>query len=78
MSQDFNQIVPSIPPQGEEIFMTHHLAFEFRREVEYRENFKAYCQWYQETALKHQQELKKMENDFNILRWFLPKSKSLN
>ena len=72
MSQDFRWIIPSPPPQAD-ILEAHHLATEFRREVEYREDFKNYCEWYRQTSLKHQQELEKMRNDINILGWFLGK-----
>jgi hypothetical protein len=70
MNEGFQQIVPNIPPAAD-IFASHHLAQEFRREVEYRDDFQQYCQWYRLTAQKHQQELAKMKKDINIFGWFL-------
>ena len=56
------------------IFETQILAQEFYQEVENRENFRAYCQWYRKTAQQHQEELAKMKKDVNIFSWFLGNS----
>ncbi len=69
MLEEFRQIIPPSTPAAE-ILVRHQLAFEFRREVEYRAEFKQYCQWYRETAARHQEELAKMQGDINIFRWF--------
>jgi hypothetical protein len=70
MSQDFRFILPASPPVAE-LFATHHLASEFHREVQSRQEFQAYCEWYSETAQRHQQELISMRGDIKILGWFL-------
>ena len=71
---DFQRIIPAPPSHPLiEIFESHRLTHEFYQEVEYRDEFKAYCQWYRETALKHKEELDKMQGDINIFGWFLGK-----
>lgn len=70
MSEELQHIFPT-PPPPVEMFASHQLAHEFRREAEHRQEFKKYCQWYRQVALQHQQELVAMENDINILGWFL-------
>ncbi|MEC4983583.1 MAG: hypothetical protein SAJ37_12320 [Oscillatoria sp. PMC 1068.18] len=70
MPEELRQIFPS-PPPAAEIFATHQLAYEFRRETEYRQRFAEYCEWYRHTAQIHQQELKSMRKDLPILGWFL-------
>lgn len=70
MSQEFNQFLPNTPPPAD-ILQCHQLTFEFRQEVQSRDNFKQYCQWYKETAKQHQEELAKMRHDLNFLGWFL-------
>ena len=74
MLEEFRQVIPPSSPAAEEILISHQLAFQFRREVEYREEFKNYCQWYRETAAQHQEELRKMQGDINIFRCFLGNS----
>ena len=61
---------PFSPPAAADILECHQLAHEFRRESDRREAFEEYCQWYDETARKHREEFKQMENDINILGWF--------
>ncbi len=70
MSKEQIRIFPAPPPPAE-IFATHQLAHEFRREAEYRQEFKEYCQWYRQTALQHQQEVAAMRNDINIFGWLV-------
>jgi len=70
MSQEFHAYIPTIP-QVPNLFATRQLAFEFRREVEYRQEFQDYCQWYAQTAMQHQQDLQKMRGESNLFRWFL-------
>jgi hypothetical protein len=71
MSQEFNNFIPNNTPPPAEILQCHQLTFDFRREVQTRDNFKEYCQWYKETAQQHQNELTKMQNDLNFFGWFL-------
>ena len=70
MTPEFFQFVPE-PEATIEVFTVHQLAYDFRREVKYRQDFQQYCQWYHETAQQHQQELNKMRGDLNIFGWFL-------
>ncbi len=70
MSKELQRIFPAPPPPAE-MFATHQLAQEFRREAEHRQEFKEYCQWYHQTALQNQQEVAAMHNDINIFGWFL-------
>ncbi len=69
MSKEFRQIIPKIPPAAE-IFASYQMAYEFRREAEYRQELKIYCEWYQLTAQSNRQELAKMRRDINIFGWF--------
>lgn len=48
----------------------HQVAHEFRQEVEYRQAFETYCQWYYATAEQHRVELATMANDIPFLNWF--------
>ncbi|NES82128.1 MAG: hypothetical protein F6K10_12395 [Moorea sp. SIO2B7] len=52
------------------MFATYQLAYDFSQEVEHRQEFEDYCQWYYFTAQSHQEELEKMRGDINIFRWF--------
>ena len=52
-----------------EIFQLHQMAQEFRCEVEERERFDAYCEWYYATAARHQQELAQMRKEFDLRGW---------
>ena len=69
MSPNFQHIIPQLPPTAE-VFASHQLTYEFRREVVYREDFKQYCDWYYLTAQKHREEYLKMQRDINIFSWF--------
>ncbi|MBD2578022.1 hypothetical protein [Oscillatoria sp. FACHB-1406] len=70
MSQEFRFILPAPPPPAE-WFATHHLAREFRHEIEARQQFQDYCEWYAETAERHQKELRSMRGDIKLFGWFL-------
>lgn len=67
---DMRSILPAFQPEIE-ILEAHQVAREFYREVEYREDFASYCQWYYETAKSNRRELQKMRGDINIFGWFL-------
>jgi hypothetical protein len=73
MPEELQRIIPTPPPAAADIFATYQLVQEFRQEVEYRQEFEHYCQWYGATAQRHQQELKKMRNDINLFGWFCPR-----
>jgi hypothetical protein len=67
--KEFRRIIPA-PPPAADIFASYRMAHEFRREAEYRQELKNYCDWYYSTAESHRQELEKMRGDINILGWF--------
>lgn len=69
MSEPFPYILLAPPPPAD-IFATHQLAYEFQREVQQRQEFEHYCEWYRQTAERHQQEFQKMQGDINIFGWF--------
>ncbi|HEY9881035.1 MAG TPA: hypothetical protein V6D29_21425 [Leptolyngbyaceae cyanobacterium] len=53
-----------------EILEIHQMAHDFQQEVADRERFAAYCEWYDQTAQKHQQEWIAMQQDIQPLKWF--------
>jgi hypothetical protein len=57
-------------PEAAPIFERHQLSAEFYQEVRHREAQTAMVMWYQITAEHHQQELRQMQCETNILRWF--------
>lgn len=61
--------VPSQNDVGEAIEL-QQIAYEFRQEVRYRDDFEAYCQWYHATAAQHRAELAAMKNDIPFFNWF--------
>lgn len=70
MPFEWEQIAKRPDQPAAEILKAHQLTREFHQEVEYREDFNQYCQWYYETAERHRQELEKMRGDINIFGWF--------
>ncbi|MCC3440817.1 MAG: hypothetical protein JGK01_03160 [Microcoleus sp. PH2017_03_ELD_O_A] len=69
LPHELQNIVPEPTPTAE-TFQRHQVVREFYDEVKYRQEFELYCQWYYATAKQHQQELQKMQGDFNIFAWF--------
>jgi hypothetical protein len=68
---DFSfQVVPLNPDQGLDVLETYQVTHHFYAEVKYRQDFEAYCQWYDAVAEQHRQELEAMKSDINILGWF--------
>lgn len=61
---------PATPPVIPEPLQGHQLTQAFNREVRQREAFEQYCQWYAATAQQHRDELHRLRNEFNLLRWF--------
>ena len=53
-----------------EVLELQQIAQDFHREVQYREEFEQYCQWYYQTAERHRQELEAMRADINLFSWF--------
>lgn len=76
MPFEWEQITKRPDQPAAEILKAHQLTREFHQEVEYREDFNQYCQWYYETAERHHRELEKMRKDINILGWFLGRIKN--
>jgi hypothetical protein len=75
MTSRFSWLIPNPAPQpAPEVLEAQVLTREFYREVEHREEFDRYCQWYRDTATKHQQELQKMRGDINLFGWFCRRS----
>lgn len=64
------EIRPAIPPAQLDILKGYQASSKFYREVEYRQEFERHCQWYQQIAQQHRQELQKMRGDINLLSWF--------
>lgn len=69
LPNNFSQLIPYLPPELETL-ETYQFTQEFYQEVKYREEFEAYCQWYDDTAEFHRQELEKMRGDLNLFAWF--------
>ncbi|MDJ0554783.1 MAG: hypothetical protein QNJ68_10140 [Microcoleaceae cyanobacterium MO_207.B10] len=78
MSLELRSIFPEPNPPTTEIFLVYQTTQEFYDEVKCRENFDRHCQWYYTIAEKHQKEHKRMQNDLNILGFFLRILKSKN
>lgn len=76
MSNDLRWFAPQPQPVPEAIIV-HELTREFYREVEHREEFDRYCQWYRLAAEQHQRELQKMRGDINLFGWFCRKRRSV-
>ncbi|TAE55005.1 MAG: hypothetical protein EAZ76_16130 [Nostocales cyanobacterium] len=70
MSKELPYIVPSSQPEVEEIFSVHQTTVEFYHEVQTRNEFKIYCEWYYKTAAENRRELHKMRGELNIMSWF--------
>ncbi len=58
------------PPAVSEALIAHALTRDFYREVEYREEFEQYCDWYHRTATANREEHQRMQRDLNLLAWF--------
>lgn len=62
MLQRYSNYLPSRDPLA-----LQQIAYEFRQEIQYREAFEAYCQWYYEQAKQHQAEYAQMKHDIPLL-----------
>ena len=61
----------TIAPQPlSEALITYAFTRNFYREVEYREEFEQYCDWYYRTAAANQAEFQRMKGDINLFGWF--------
>jgi hypothetical protein len=57
------------PQEVAEYLELHRAAQEFRLELEHRERLAAYCQWYEQTAALHRQDLVQMRSELQLLGW---------
>lgn len=48
----------------------HQAAIDFQRELEHRQAFEDYCQWYYRLAAQNQAEYSAMKNDANSFWWW--------
>jgi len=71
MPEPLNYIIPQAPTAIDERLARHQLRREFTYEVEQRQAHAAYCQWYRQVAAQHRQEFAAMQNDVNLLGWFV-------
>lgn len=69
LPHELQSIVPEPTPAAESL-QRNQIVRDFYAEVRYRQEFEQHCQWYYATAKQHQQELQKMQGDFNIFGWF--------
>jgi hypothetical protein len=70
MSQDLRWIAPLPPEPKHEVLAVHQVTRQFYHEVDQRQKFDRYCQWYDKTAAVNRQEHRKLQKDFNLLGWF--------
>lgn len=68
----FSQNLPSAsssPSEFIQVLEGQQLAANFAQEVQYRQEFDAYCRWYAETAAANQRSLQRMRREFNLFQW---------
>ncbi|ARV58609.1 hypothetical protein BZZ01_08135 [Nostocales cyanobacterium HT-58-2] len=70
MSQELPRIIPAPQPEVEDTFATYQTTHQFYQEVQVRSDFQQHCEWYNTTAERHRQELKRMRGELNIMQWF--------
>jgi hypothetical protein len=58
------------PQDVVEYLKLQHIAQEFRLEIEYREQFEAYCDWYYRIAEQNRQDYGRMQSELNLWEWF--------
>ena len=58
------------PQPLSEAIVAYALTRDFYREVEYREEFEQYCDWYYRTAAANRAELQRLQGDVNLFGWF--------
>lgn len=69
MPEIYQPIAP-VPQPEIEILQSYQAAYAFYEEVRLRQAFEQHCQWYQQVAEQHRQELKAMQPDINLFGWF--------
>lgn len=70
MPNEFRRIIPLPQPEMEATFAAYQTTSQFYREVQTRQAWLDYCDWYYTTAARHQQELQQMRGEFNIMGLF--------
>lgn len=63
------QIVPLPQSKTDALLIAHQVTFEFYEELRYRAALEEHCQWYQQVATQHRNELEAMQNDLNLRGW---------
>lgn len=76
MADFSHHIIPVPQPEVEDVFEVYQVTYTFYREVEHRQAFDEYCQWYDQVAEQHRQELAQMRREINFMSWFYRKSMS--
>lgn len=56
---------------ADEALELHQAAISFQREVDHRQAFEDYCQWYYRLAAQNQAEMQAMQNDADSFLWWL-------
>lgn len=69
MFNELRWLIPQIPDDPE-VLEVHQLSYEFRAELQYRQEFEQYCQWYEAIAAQNRRELQTMQSDINVLGFF--------
>ncbi|MGD1907977.1 MAG: hypothetical protein ACFB0C_18585 [Leptolyngbyaceae cyanobacterium] len=64
-----NQYVAVNLNHPSESLILHQMAQQVRAEIQHREAFNRYCEWYAAIALEHQQDLEKMQAEPQLLTW---------
>jgi len=59
--------------QVSDYLAAHQATFDFQREVEHRQAFEDYCQWYYKLAKQNQAEMLAMQNDADSFLWWTGK-----
>ena len=57
--------------QLKDVLELHQAAIDFRRELEHRQAFEDYCQWYYRLAEQNRAEMRAMQNDADSFMWWL-------
>ncbi len=70
-SNNLNQIDLVDPIiEVEPILELNQIAYDFRREIQYRTAFQQECEQYYALAKRHQNELAQMRREINLFSWF--------
>lgn len=70
MFNELHRIIPAPQPEIIEALEASQTTREFYQEVQHRQKFADYCQWYAQTAQENRRDLEKMRGEANIFSWF--------